>query len=95
MTGHGRLLGHILVNPEIVRNGLESLKKSSSPGVDTVHPFILQEARNELVQPLTRLFQLSLDQGRIPQEWKLANVTPIFKKGNRSDPGNYCPISLT
>jgi hypothetical protein len=33
--------------------------------------------------------------GEVPEDWKLANVTPIFKKGKRSDPGNYRPVSLT
>ena len=40
------------------------------------------------------LFSTSLHQGIIPQVWKQAIVTPLFKKGNRSNPSNYRPISL-
>ena len=44
---------------------------------------------------LTHLFKQSLDVGELTQEWKSAFVTPIFKKGKRSDPSNYHPVSLT
>ena len=45
---------------------------------------------------LTFIFQSSLDQGQLPQDWKSANVIPIYKKGNKSDPANYrLAISLT
>ena len=44
---------------------------------------------------LTVLFQASLNQGIIPNDWKKAFVVPIFKKGDHSSPANYRPISLT
>ena len=44
---------------------------------------------------LTFIFQSLLDQGRLLQDWKSANITPIYKKGNRTDPANCRPISLT
>ena len=44
---------------------------------------------------LTHLFQQSLRDSSIPMTWKQAYVTPIYKKGNRSDPKNYRPVSLT
>ena len=50
---------------------------------------------NELATPLCRLFNLSLETGQLPHDWKSALVTSIFKKGTRSDPGNYRPVSLT
>ena len=46
-----------------------------------MEPRILKEIRNELVLPLTILFENSLLQGEIPEDWKIANVSPIFKKG--------------
>ena len=48
-----------------------------------------------LTKPLELLFNKSIQTGVIPEEWKKANVTPIFKKGTKGDPGNYRPVSLT
>ena len=33
--------------------------------------------------------------GEVPEDWRIANVTPVFKKGKKEDPGNYRPVSLT
>ena len=52
-------------------------------------------AAEELAPGLAHLFQISIDNGKIPLDWKSALVTPVFKKGNRSTPANYRPISLT
>ena len=41
------------------------------------------------------IFRQSLDEGKLPVDWKSANVTPIYKKGKKSNPLNYRPISLT
>ena len=43
----------------------------------------------------TILFQASLDQGSVPEDWKTAHITPIFKKGDPKKAANYRPISLT
>ena len=44
---------------------------------------------------LTRIFQLTIDTGSIPTQWKKAAVSPIFKKGDRGKASNYRPVSLT
>ena len=44
---------------------------------------------------LKNIFQKSIDTGELPEDWLKANITPIFKKGNRSEPKNYRPVSLT
>ena len=45
--------------------------------------------------PLTKLFNLSLEEGIVPSEWKEANITPLFKKGLTNKSENYRPVSLT
>ena len=88
-------LKSIEITEEDVKNKLDKLKVGKSPGPDEIHPKFLYELRNELVRPLTKLFTLSLNSGIIPQEWKDAVVTPLFKKGNKSNVKNYRPVSLT
>ena len=79
--------------------GIEKLLKNLNPhkasGPDQLKPIVLQTLHKELAPTLQLIFQQSLDQGKLPQIWKEANVSPIFNKGDRSDPANYRPISLT
>ena len=66
-----------------------------SPGPDGLHPRVLKEIAEEIVEALVVIFQESLETGRVPEDWKVANVTPLFKKGGRQQTGNYRPVSLT
>ena len=78
-----------------VRLLLGKLKLNKSPGPDQIHNKVLFETKNEISNPLTFLFRQSLDFGILPDEWKIANITPIYKKEKKSDPNNYRPVSLT
>ena len=78
-----------------VRKLLKKLKISKSPGPDGIHPRIIKEAMEELIEPLVILFKCSLEQGELPEDWRMAYITAIYKKGDKSDPGNYRPVSLT
>ena len=55
----------------------------------------MKELENELAPHLYKIFRLSVDQQNAVKGWKLANVSPILKSGNRENPGNFRPISLT
>ena len=88
-------INQIEINAVKVLKQLKSLNVSKSCGPDNCHPFFLKECAEEIYLPLTDIFQKSLSSGVIPDDWKKANITCIFKKGNKQDPGNYRPVSLT
>ena len=85
----------IEITEEMVANKLEKLDVNKCPGLDGMHPKLLFELREELIKPLTKLFNLSIKNGVMPLEWREAGVVPLFKKGNKSEPENYRPVSLT
>ncbi|CAM5077298.1 unnamed protein product, partial [Eretmochelys imbricata] len=66
-----------------------------SMGLDALHPRVLKEFVDVIAEPLAIIFENSWQWGEVPDDWKKANVVPIFKKGTKEDPGNYRPVSLT
>ena len=85
----------IVVHSDGVAQLLSNVGVGGAPGPDNLQSRFLQEVAYEIAPILTVIFQVSLDQGVLPSIWKTAAVVPIFKKGARSDPGNYRPVSLT
>ena len=86
---------NIEITPALVSKKLEKLNKFKSSGPDNIHPHLLKESAITISVPLSMIFQESLRTGETPEDWRSANVTPIFKKGDRTDPANYRPVSLT
>ena len=60
-----------------------------------MHPRVLMEVAEQVSKMLTDIFNSSLESGQVPEDWRVANVTPRFKKGPREELGNYRPVSLT
>ena len=83
------------IKEDDVMRVIDKLKICKSPGPDKIYPRILREVKVAICKPLCAIFNLSLQLGKVVQKWKLANVTPLFKKGVKSNPSNYRPISLT
>ncbi|CAM4666744.1 unnamed protein product [Caretta caretta] len=83
------------VQKEVVRDYLEKLDVHKSMGPDALHPRVLKELADVIAEPLAIIFENSWRSGEVPDDWKKANVVPIFKKGKEDDPGNYRPVSLT
>ena len=69
-------------------------KHEKSTGLDNLPSKMLKIAAGVLAPSLAFLFNQSISSGIVPTEWKLARVTPIFKKGKRQDINNYRPISM-
>ena len=88
-------LQDIIFTKEKVESKLKKLKPSSAPGPDQIWPRVLQKLSGSLAIPLAIIFTTCMNEGSVPPDWKLANVTPIFKKGSKGDPANYRPVSLT
>ena len=88
-------LTDINITPELVRKHLIKLKRNKAPGPDNLGSSFLLDICDQVAKPLSIIFNLSLKLKQVPSDWKHANVAPIFKKGDKFDPGNYRPISLT
>jgi len=56
---------------------------------------MLIELTEEIADMVATMFSKSLSSGDVPQDWRLANVSAVFKKGKKTDASNYRPISLT
>ena len=84
-----------MVTKEGVTKLLKGLNPSKALGPDELHPRVLNELAMELGPVFAHLFQQSIDTGEIPKEWSLANICPLFKKGDRSLVRNNRPVSLT
>ncbi|XP_047132604.1 uncharacterized protein LOC124811288 [Hydra vulgaris] len=77
-------------------NELTNLNPYKSFGPDGLHPLILKICAKSFAIPLTKIFYESFNSGIVPTLWKLANISPIYKKkGDKLLPENYRPISLT
>ena len=94
------ILSHPPMPPiNITVTGVEKLLNGLNPhkaaGPDELSPKILKELHSELAPVLTKIFNQSLKTGIVPDDWKHAVIAPVFKKGPKSKPSNYRPISLT
>lgn len=91
----GKFLSEVRVTPLAIKKNLSDLDANKAQGPDLIPSKVLKELSEELSNPLCYLFNKSLEDGILPDDWKTAEVTAIFKKGTKSDPGNYRPVSLT
>ena len=86
-------------NITVTEQGVKKLLQKSNPQKatepDMIPAQILRECSEELAPILTIVFNRTLQTGCVPEDWKQANVSADFKKGQRYDPANYRPVSLT
>ena len=90
------VLEDIVISVAEVHSLLKELNPYKAGGPDNIAAYILKECADQLAEPLTYLYKLSLRTGELPTQWKIADVIPIFKKKGRRDRAlNYRPVSLT
>ena len=73
---------------------IASMADDKAPGVDGIPSEIWKHGGTTLTNSLLMLIQQAWEEGSVPQEWKDANIVTIFKKGDRTQCGNYRGISL-
>lgn len=95
MSGTFPTCEDLLITKNCVMKLLQKLNPTKAAGPDNIRPRVLKELANELAPILTIIFNRSINTGEVPQNWRSANVSPVYKKGERCKAENYRPISLT
>ena len=74
---------------------LSNLNPNKASGPEEIPGRLLKLAAAQIAPSLTFIFNQSLRTGDLPEDYRKANISPIYKKENRTNPGNYRPVSLT
>ncbi|XP_011674653.1 uncharacterized protein LOC586335 [Strongylocentrotus purpuratus] len=94
-TSEHESMPDIVITLKGIEMMLKKLKPHKAPGPDGITPRILKQLSRVIAPILRIIYRLSYDTGEIPDDWHKGNVVPVYKKGDRTDPSNYRPISLT
>jgi hypothetical protein len=94
-TNPSSLCSNVRTDPFDIEARLSKLDGNKSVGPDGIHPFVLKQCALSISYPICLICLKSLMSGVVPDEWKTANITPVFKSGNKLQPTNYRGISLT
>ncbi|KAL5262942.1 hypothetical protein ACHWQZ_G008372 [Mnemiopsis leidyi] len=91
------VIDDMVIRSSDVKKQLLKLNIFKSSGPDGVHPKLLKSLANDdrFVEAVTQLYVKCSETGILPEIWKSASVVALFKKGSKSDPLNYRPVSLT
>ena len=73
-------LGQLIVTPKMVAMKIRDMTYTKSPGVDGIPHKLLLEIVEQISIPIATVFNLSLEEGMVPLQWKEANIIPLFKK---------------
>ena len=73
---------------------LSNSKPDKAVGRDSIKQVVLKQLKTEIAPVICFLFEKTLQTGQLPSEWKKAQVCPLLKKGDKTEPSNYRPVSL-
>ena len=82
------------ITADAVLRKILKLKSNKGVGPDNISPKLIKDSAEVIAPYLSYIFNLSLSEGKFPDDWKSARVCPIFKSGKRDECANYRPISI-
>jgi hypothetical protein len=91
----GNIVEPFAADSKVIRRRNKSVGKNKSVGLDGISGDILKLGGEAMIPYLTRLLDITVNNGSIPDDWKKAMVIPVHKGGDRSLIPNYRPVSLT
>ena len=84
----------IKINREEIKM-MKELDKKKSIGPNGISGYILKDYIQDMAEPIHGIIKCSLKTGKVPKEWKRVDLMPIYKNGNKEEPLNHKPVSLT
>ena len=91
---HSKNFNFCSVSKEPVLKIIQNLDLSKASGIDTISVRFIKDGANVLAVPISQLFNLSIKTSSFPDDCKISKLKPLYKKGSKTDPKNYRPISL-
>ena len=88
-------LESVSFTPQVVSRVIRKIKPKTSSGPDGFPSILVKKVARSLTFPLSEIFRSFMSDGKIPDIWRHGIITPVYKSGIASDPGNYRPIALT
>ncbi|XP_063707697.1 uncharacterized protein LOC134836418, partial [Culicoides brevitarsis] len=82
------------ISRDVLLLELKNLDANKGPGPDGIHAAFLKKTADVIVDPLLNIFNMSLNKGYFPKNWRSSIVVPIFKSGDRSKIENYRGIAI-
>ena len=84
-------LSTIEITTDNIKKAILKLKPSKSQGTDNLHPKVIKECSDQLMEPLKHIFTKSLEESKLPDIWKQANITAIHKSGEKKNSSRKLP----
>ena len=73
---------------------LEKTNANKAPGIDKLPGIFIKDGASVLAAPVTQLINISISTSTFPDPFKIAKLVALYKKGCKTDPKNYRPVSL-